>query len=163
MICNPRGFTFHYIPSHVLLGCTMGLHFFFSYTLLPFLIQWALANIPDWVISEPCPCSPRIRSREAWQAGLFPRIQPRPFLNSLSGSPPFIPPRPSDEGVGGGGVCATRRRVIREEKRRNHHPLAPVGRRLASAGSVGNLLRAVGKTWAAAMRNCLGRNGLVYK
>lgn len=65
LISNPSGFTFRYIPARASLGLATGLRFSSSCTLLPFLIRRALANTPDWVISEPCPCSPRIRSWEA--------------------------------------------------------------------------------------------------
>lgn len=79
--------------------------------------------------------------------GLFPRIQPRPFLNSLSGSPTFIP---SDFKRGGRMVMNVPGKKSPNPKRevRKIWPARPALGRLVFAGSVCNLLRAVGKIYS---------------
>lgn len=95
--------------------------------------------------------------------GLFPRIQPRPFLNSLSGSPTFIPSAfkrggRAEMNVPGKKKIRTRTRQERCGKDR------PLDQR-----RVGRSLLGVSATCCAqlaeytATRNSLGRKRLVYK
>lgn len=162
----------HHTLLYLLFPCIAHvMHLLFPYVPRPSLFQRVLENFPARSYFGAAPPAPpswlsnfqiqivergRQAGRQAGRrAGLFPRIQPRPFLNSLSGSPPFgSPPSLPSQNRGGRRLEGGREdaspppkktRNPKGEGGRKYHPAGPNRCRRLSAGSVCNLLRAVGR------------------